>query len=274
MIPNRSTYHYTAATNFMNDAIGRLIYHAGSHHMYYQVQPVRHDRGQRFLGPCDLHRSTGGAMSTHNGGAGSADRSWRNALDYIAVDGRSISAAEVSDFCSVLYLAERVHVVGRGGSKSAAHRLATQLTTLNYPVQVDRLGTVEATDTVVAICGPDFRDRQSVADVMPRPAADTGAVLLAIAADDCSSLLRLADAVITIPLPRPRGRMEDDQPACVLFELLGLADRGRHRAGSGRTDQQQRLPDCGPPAAGSRRQCRHRCVTKPPTELSSPTQAA
>ncbi len=159
-------------------------------------------------------------MSTHNGGARSADRSWRNALDYIAVDGRCISALEVSDFCSVLYLAERVHVVGAGGSKLAATRLATQLTTLNFPVQVDRLGTVEATDTVVAICGPAFRYRQSVAEVMPRPAADTGAVLLAIAADECSSWLRLADAVITIPLPRPRGRMEDDQPACVLFELL------------------------------------------------------
>ena len=159
-------------------------------------------------------------MSTQNGGAGSADRSWADALDYIEVDGRSISAPEVSDFCSLLYLAERIHVVGRGGSKSAAHRLATQLTMLNYPVQVDRLGTVEATDTVVAICGPDFRDRHCVADVMPRLAADTGAVLLAIADDDCASLLRLADAVITIPLPRPRRRMEDNQPACVLFELL------------------------------------------------------
>ncbi len=158
-------------------------------------------------------------MSSHNGGARSADRSWGNALNYIAVDGRFISALEVSDFCSVLYLAERVHVVGRGGSRFAANRLATQLTTLNYPVQVDRLATVEATDTVVVICGPDLRDRQSVADVMPRTAADTGAVLLAIAADDCSSLLRLADAVVTIPLPRPRRRM-DDQPACVLFELL------------------------------------------------------
>jgi hypothetical protein len=98
--------------------------------------------------------------------------------------------------------------------------LATQLTMLNYPVQVDRLGTIEATDTVVAICGPDFRDRHFVADVMPRLAADTGAVLLAIADDDCASLLRLADAVITIPLPRPQRRMEDNQPACVLFELL------------------------------------------------------
>ena len=103
-------------------------------------------------------------MSTQNGGAGSADRSWADALDYIEVDGRSISAPEVSDFCSLLYLAERIHVVGRGGSTSAAHRLATQLTRLNYPVQVDRLGTVEDTDTVVAFCGPDVRDRHSVAD--------------------------------------------------------------------------------------------------------------
>ena len=78
-------------------------------------------------------------MSTQNGGAGSADRSWTDALDYIEVDGRSISASQVSDFCSLLYLAERIHVVARGGSTSAAHRLATQLTGLNYPVQVDRL---------------------------------------------------------------------------------------------------------------------------------------
>ena len=260
--PNRSTDHDTAATNFMNDPIG-LIYHAGSHHMLLQIQPVRHDRGQRFLGLCDLHRSTGGAMSTHNGGARSADRSWRNALDYIAVDGRCISALEVSDFCSVLYLAERVHVVGRGGSKFAANRLATQLTTLNYPVQVDGLGTVEATDTVVAICGPDFRDRQSVADVMPRPAADTGAVLLAIAADDGSSSAEARGCRHHDP-SAPTAGADGGRPAGLrAFRAFGLADRGRHRAGSGRTDQQQRLPDCGPPAAGNRRQCRHRCVTKP-----------
>ena len=159
-------------------------------------------------------------MSTQNGGAGWADRLWADALNYIEVDGRSISAPEVSDFCSLLYLAERIHVVGRGGSKSAAHTLATQLTMLNYPVQVDRLGTVEATDIVVAIWAPDFRDRHSVADVMPRLAADTGTVLLAIADDDCATLLRPAEAVITIPLPRPRRRMEDNQPAFVIFELL------------------------------------------------------
>ncbi len=212
-------------------------------------------------------------MSAHNGGARSADRSWRNALDYIAVDGRCISALEVSDFCSVLYLAERVHVVGRGGSKFAANRLATQLTTLNYPVQVDGLGTVEATDTVVAICGPDFRDRQSVADVMPRPAADIGAVLLAIAADDGSSFPRLADAVITIPLPRPRGRMEDDQPACVLFELLvslTVDVIGRDLAG-------RISSNVYPIAAHQLRATGDNAdiaASQSPTELSSPTQAA
>ncbi len=211
-------------------------------------------------------------MSSHNGGARSADRSWGNALNYISVDGRVISALEVSDFCSVLYLAERVHVVGRGGSRFAANRLATQLTTLNYPVQVDRLATVEATDTVVVICGPDLRDRQSVADVMPRAAADTGGVLLAIAADDCSSF---AEARGCRPYdPSAPTAETDGRPAGLrAFRASGLADRRRHRAGSGRTDQQQGLPDCGPPAAGSRRQRRHRCITKPPTELSSPTQA-
>jgi fructan beta-fructosidase len=36
--PYRPTYHYTAATNFMNDPNG-LIYHAGIYHMFYQYNP-------------------------------------------------------------------------------------------------------------------------------------------------------------------------------------------------------------------------------------------
>lgn len=56
VIPNRSTYHYTAATNLVNDAIGRLVYHAGNHHMYYQVNPYGTTAGK---GSWDPATSTG-----------------------------------------------------------------------------------------------------------------------------------------------------------------------------------------------------------------------
>ena len=58
----------------------------------------------------------------------SADVPWRDALDCIAVDGQHISAQEVSDFCSLLFLAEQVLVVGPGRNEPPATMLATQLT--------------------------------------------------------------------------------------------------------------------------------------------------
>lgn len=160
-------------------------------------------------------------MSTLDTAARSADVAWRDALNCIAIDGQGLSAQEVSDFCSVLFLAERVHVVGPGRHEPAAKLLAAQLRTLGYVVHgVDRLGTVEATDTMVMIAGPSRHDRQSTPHPLPRSMTESGAVLLAIAASGCSALLTLADATITIPLPRPRGRTDDSHLARVAFDLM------------------------------------------------------
>ena len=57
-------------------------------------------------------------------------------------------------------------------------------------------------------------------DPLLRPVTESGAVLLAIAADDCAPLLTLADAAITIPLPGPRRPPDDSHLARVAFELL------------------------------------------------------
>jgi hypothetical protein len=50
----------------------------------------------------------------------SADVPWRDALDCIAVDGQHISTQAVSDFCSLLFLAEQVIVVGLGRNEPPA----------------------------------------------------------------------------------------------------------------------------------------------------------
>ena len=93
----------------------------------------------------------------------------------IAVDGQGLSAQEVSDFCSVLFLAERVHVAGRGRNEPAAKLLAAQLRTLGYVVHgVDRLGTVEATDTMVMIDGPSPHDRHSTPHLLLRSMTESG----------------------------------------------------------------------------------------------------
>ena len=172
----------------------------------------------------------------------SADVPWRDALDCIAVDGQHFSAQEVSDFCSLLFLAEQVLVVGTGRHEPAATMLATELSTLGYSVHgVERLRTVAATDTVVVINGPAPHQR-SVLDPLLRSTTETGAVLLAIAAEDCSAVLTLADAVITIPLPSPPGRTDDSLLACTAFDLLAaltVAIVGRDLAG-------RRSPDTYP----------------------------
>lgn len=173
-------------------------------------------------------------MSTWTAQRRSADAPWRDALDCIAVDGQHISAQEVSDFCSLLFLAEQVLIMAPGRNEPAATMLATQLTTLGYSVHgVERLRTVEATDTVVVVLGP-VRHQQPVLGPLLRPATETGAVLLAIAAEDCSTVLRLADAAITIPLPRPQGRTDDSLLASAAFDLLvslTVAIVGRDLAG-------------------------------------------
>ena len=164
----------------------------------------------------------------------SADIPWRDALGCIAVDGQHFSAQEVSDFCSLLFLAEQVLVVGTGRNEPAATMLATQLTALGYSVHgVARLRTVEATDTVVIVNGP-APDQPSVLEPLLRSATETGAVLLAIVAEDCSTVLTLADATITIPVPDPRGRADDSLLACTAFDLLAaltVAIVGRDLAG-------------------------------------------
>lgn len=164
----------------------------------------------------------------------SADVPWREALDCIAVDGQHISTQEVSDFCSLLFLAEQVLVVGPGRSEPAATMLAAQLSALGYSVHgVERLRTVEATDTVVVVTGPAPHQR-SVLDPLLRSATETGAVLLAIAAEDCSAVLTLADAAIAIPLPKPRKHTEGSLLGCTAFDLLAsltVAIVGRDLAG-------------------------------------------
>jgi len=45
------TYLYPAATKFMNDRIGRLIYHAGSHHMHHRYNPYGTIAGKGSWGP-------------------------------------------------------------------------------------------------------------------------------------------------------------------------------------------------------------------------------
>jgi D-arabinose 5-phosphate isomerase GutQ len=164
----------------------------------------------------------------------STDVLWRDALACIAVDGQHISTQEVSDFCSLLFLADHIHIVGPGRNEPAATMLAAQLTTLGYSVHgVEQLRTVEASDTVVIVNGP-APHQQSVLDPLLRSATETGAVLLAIAAEDCSALLTLADAAITIPLPKPRGRTDGSLLGCTAFDLLAaltVAIVGRDLAG-------------------------------------------
>ncbi len=146
--------------------------------------------------------------------------SWRAALDCISVDEQHVSAREVEDFCSLLSIAERVHVVGWRGGGHAATVLATLLTSLGYPTHgVGDRSVVEATDTVVAVCGPDPSGREPLSVPTLRSLTGSGAVLLAIVSADATPLLTVADVTITVPLPRPRGG-DDIALASAAFDLM------------------------------------------------------
>ena len=100
---------------------------------------------------------TGGAMSALDAGARSADVSWRDALELHR--GRRAGSfrlrkCRTSARCSSS-LSGSTSQAGEGTNRPQ-NCLAAQLTTLGYVVHgVDRLGTVEATDTVVMIDGPE-----------------------------------------------------------------------------------------------------------------------
>ena len=151
---------------------------------------------RRFgVGGCEAIRHRGGgAVSQLKLTSRPSPPSWRAALDCIAVDEQHVSAREVEDFCSLLSIAERVHVVGWRGGGHAATVLATKLTSLGYPTHgVGDRSVVEATDTVVAVCGPDPAGREPSSLPTLRYLTGSGAVLLAIVSDDATPLLTVAD---------------------------------------------------------------------------------
>ena len=123
----------------------------------------------------------------------------RVALQGICVCERQISEEEVSDFCSVHSLADRVFVAGSADATTEAAMLRLILDEFGFAAHVLDTATVchvEPTDAVVAISGP--QPDAGLMDVL-RPVCDTQAVLLAAATDRTPALLRRADAAITVP---------------------------------------------------------------------------
>jgi len=110
-----------------------------------------------------------------------------------------ISEEEVSDFCSVLSLADRVFVAGSADAATVAALFRLSLHEFGCDAHVLDTTTVrhvEPADTVVAIAGPQ---PDAALTAMVRIVVDTEAVLLAVATHRTAPLLGQADAAITVP---------------------------------------------------------------------------
>jgi D-arabinose 5-phosphate isomerase GutQ len=110
-----------------------------------------------------------------------------------------ISEEEVSDFCSVLSLADRVFVAGSADAMTMAGLFRLSLDESGFDAHVLDTTTVrhvDPADTVVAIAGP--QPDTALTDIV-RFVVDTQAVLLAVATHRTPLLLRQADAAITVP---------------------------------------------------------------------------
>ena len=171
---------------------------------------------------------------------GGTEPCWATAAQHIAIDGLPLAAEELSDVCSLLLLADRVHVFSLGAAYEAAELLGGQLRGLGWSSAIHRdapsaTATVAETDTVVV-----FSASRSLDDLdLTRLESVTGtrAVLIAIAPADAVDVVRLADAVVTVPIP---ARMESramrhivfDLLACLVVDVIGrdLCRRLNHKA--------------------------------------------
>jgi D-arabinose 5-phosphate isomerase GutQ len=130
----------------------------------------------------------------------------RVALRGICACAVRISQEEVSDFCSVLSLADRIFVAGSADATTLAALFRLGLAEFfGFDAHVLDTATVrhvEPADTVVAIAGP--QQDAALTDVV-RIVGDTQAALLAVATHRTPLLLRQADAAITVPFDRRNG---------------------------------------------------------------------
>ena len=132
-----------------------------------------------------------------------------------------ISEEEVSDFCSVLSLADRVFVAGSADATTLAALFRLSLHEFGFDAQVLDTTTVrhvEPADTVIAIAGP--QPDAALTDIV-RIVVDTQAVLLAVATQRTPLLLRRADAAITVPWTAGTESMRKES-AEEVFDLMSL----------------------------------------------------
>jgi D-arabinose 5-phosphate isomerase GutQ len=132
-----------------------------------------------------------------------------------------ISEEEVSDFCSVLSLADRVFVAGSADATTVAGLFRLSLDDFGFDAHVLDTTTVryvEPADTVVAIAGP--QPDTALTDIV-RIVVDTQAVLLAVATHRTPLLLRQADAAITVPWTGGTESMWEGS-AEEVFDLMSL----------------------------------------------------
>jgi D-arabinose 5-phosphate isomerase GutQ len=145
----------------------------------------------------------------------------RVALRGICACAVRISQEEVSDFCSVLSLADRVFVAGSADATSLAALFRLGLHEFGFDAHVLDTTTVrhvEPADTVVAIAGP--QPDAALTDIV-RIVVDTQAVLLAVATHRTPLLLRRADAAITVPWTAGTESMRKESAEAV-FDLMSL----------------------------------------------------
>lgn len=132
-----------------------------------------------------------------------------------------ISEEEVSDFCSVLSLADRVFVAGSADATTLAALFRLGLAEFGFDAHVLDTATVrhvEPADTVVTIAEP--QPDAALTDIV-RIVVDTQAVLLAVATHRTPLLLRRADAAITVPWTAGTESMGEGS-AEEVFDLMSL----------------------------------------------------
>lgn len=127
-----------------------------------------------------------------------------------------LSAEEVLDVCSLLSLAERVHILFSGTEGEAPGQLICHLRSLGYCVTGPhraRPTDLSAYDTVVLFEGPCLSADLSIL----RSVAEVGCVVLAIATEDAVGVNDFADALITLP---SRSSHDDQEGRFMAVDLL------------------------------------------------------
>ena len=145
---------------------------------------------------------------------------WDEILPLVSVHRELLYGEEVSDFCSLLMLADRVLVAGEAEHTAPARLLTVCLTELGFAAHIaDSMTIADVTpdDTLVVL---DLTGSEALGRLL-EPALKAHPILLAVTAGSLfSPVAKQADAIVTLPIWPSSPTLQDQHMYIAGLQLM------------------------------------------------------